>query len=111
MRLSPNFQTDMVSMILNGFGYNGAHPMHRLILNSLLTLLLLPSAFGWAQQDASRYPQQFEGDWSVPNFTFKSGETLPQLRLHYITLGSPARDAAGHVTNAVLVLHGTGGTG
>jgi homoserine O-acetyltransferase/O-succinyltransferase len=92
-------------------GYNGAHLMGRLILRSLLSLLLLPSAFYWAQQGASRYPQQIEGDWSMPNFTFKSGETLPQLRLHYITLGSPARDVAGHVTNAVLVLHGTGGTG
>src|SRR5262245_63962124 len=82
--------------------YNGSHLMARLILSSLLSLLLL-SAACWARQGASRYPQQFEGDWSAPNFTFKSGETLPQLRLHYITLGSPARDAAGHVTNAVLV--------
>jgi homoserine O-acetyltransferase len=77
----------------------------------LLGLLLMLSAFRWAQQDPSGYPQQFESDWSVPDFTFKSGERLPQLRLHYITLGSAARDAAGHVRNAVLILHGTGGTG
>ncbi|PYS47665.1 MAG: hypothetical protein DMG13_27295, partial [Acidobacteria bacterium] len=77
----------------------------------LLCVLLLLSAFCWAQQDPSGYSQQFEGDWNVPDFTFHSGEKLAQLRLHYITLGSPVRDAAGHVRNAVLVLHGTGGIG
>src|SRR5262245_12647327 len=77
----------------------------------LLSPLLLLSPFCWGQQGPSGYPQQFEGDWNVPNFTFKSGETLPELRLHYITLGSPVRDAAGHVRNAVLILHGTGGIG
>src|SRR3989442_11509787 len=77
----------------------------------LLCLLLLLSAFSWAQQEPSGYPQQFEGDWNVPDFTFHSGEKLAQLRLHYITLGSPERDAAGHIRNAVLILHGTGGTG
>src|SRR6266480_2078638 len=76
----------------------------------LLCLLLAFSAFSWAQQQPSGYPQQFEGDWSVSDFTFRSGEKLAQLRLHYITLGSPDRDAAGHVRNAVLMLHGTGGT-
>jgi homoserine O-acetyltransferase/O-succinyltransferase len=76
-----------------------------------LCLLLLLSAFCWAQQDPSGYPQKFEGDWSVPDFTFQSGEKLADLRLHYITLGSPERDAAGHVRNAVLILHGTGGIG
>jgi len=77
----------------------------------LLCLLLLLSAFCWAQQDSSDYPQKFEGDWNVPDFTFQSGEKLADLRLHYITLGSPERDAAGHVRNAVLILHGTGGIG
>lgn len=52
-----------------------------------------------------------EGDWVVPEFTFKSGEVLKGLRLHYTTLGTPRRDPAGHVTNAVLIGHGTGGTG
>jgi homoserine O-acetyltransferase len=72
--------------------------------------MLMLSAFCWAQQEPSGYPRQFEGDWNVPDFTFQSGEKLAQLRLHYITLGSPQRDAAGHVLNAVLMLHGTGGT-
>jgi homoserine O-acetyltransferase len=52
-----------------------------------------------------------EGDFVIHNFQFHSGETLPELRLHYTTLGKPVRDAAGHTTNAVLILHGTGGTG
>ena len=45
------------------------------------------------------------------DFRFASGETLPELRLHYLTLGRPRRDAAGVVRNAVLILHGTGGSG
>jgi homoserine O-acetyltransferase len=49
------------------------------------------------------------GNYIAHNFRFGSGETLPELKLHYLTLGSPHRDAAGHVDNAVLLLHGTGG--
>jgi homoserine O-acetyltransferase/O-succinyltransferase len=52
-----------------------------------------------------------EGDYVAHDFHFKSGETLPELRLHYTTLGKPARDANGHTTNAILILHGTGGSG
>ncbi|MBU6298634.1 MAG: alpha/beta fold hydrolase [Alphaproteobacteria bacterium] len=55
--------------------------------------------------------QSREGDYIARNFKFTSGETLPELRLHYTTLGKPLRDAAGRVTNAVLILHGTGGDG
>jgi homoserine O-acetyltransferase len=50
-----------------------------------------------------------DGSFDIPNYHFKSGETLPKLHLHYITLGKPHRDAAGHTDNAVLLLHGTGG--
>lgn len=49
------------------------------------------------------------GTYTITNFRFATGETLPQLRLHYVTLGTARRDAAGHTTNAVLLLHGTGG--
>ncbi|HEY2548494.1 MAG TPA: hypothetical protein VGI46_20640, partial [Candidatus Acidoferrum sp.] len=52
-----------------------------------------------------------EGDFVLHNFQFHSGESLPELKLHYTTLGKPVKDAAGHTTNAVLILHGTGGTG
>jgi len=49
------------------------------------------------------------GDYIAHDFHFGSGETLPELKLHYLTLGTPHRDARGHVDNAVLLLHGTGG--
>jgi len=51
------------------------------------------------------------GDFVVKNFVFSTGDTLPELRLHYVTRGEPKRDANGVVRNAVLILHGTGGTG
>jgi len=52
-----------------------------------------------------------ESDYVMTNFRFASGETLPELRLHYMTLGNPHRDAQGRVNNAVLILHATGGSG
>ncbi len=57
------------------------------------------------------YPAPKEADFTLADFHFRSGETLPSLRLHYMTIGTPARNAAGEITNAVLVLHGTGGSG
>ena len=53
--------------------------------------------------------QTADGTVKLPNFRFGTGETLPELRLHYITLGTPHRNAAGHTDNAILLLHGTGG--
>jgi len=50
-------------------------------------------------------------DYIIRTFKFETGETLPQVRLHYIALGHPRRDASGVVRNAVLILHGTGGSG
>ncbi len=58
---------------------------------------------------APTWPAPVDGNYTVPEFHFADGEMLSHLRLHYITLGKPRRDAAGHVDNAVLVLHGTGG--
>ncbi len=52
-----------------------------------------------------------EGNYVANDFHFRSGEILPQLKLHYTTYGSPHRDANGRVTNAVMVLHGTTGSG
>ena len=52
-----------------------------------------------------------EGDFAIEAFHFASGETLPALRIHYMTLGTAKRDVAGHVTNAVIVMHGTNGSG
>ena len=60
---------------------------------------------------SSALAQGTQGDYVARNFRFTTGETLAEVRLHYTTLGQPRRDAAGVVRNAVMVLHGTGGTG
>ncbi len=57
------------------------------------------------------YPEPAEGDYLAKDFRFVSGETLAELRLHYTTLGTPARNQSGQVRNAVLIMHGTGGSG
>ena len=78
----------------------------------LMMLALLASLVGdgaWAQEAA--HFAVTESEWVAHDYAFKSGEKLGELRLHYRTLGKPARDANGHVTNAVLILHGTGGSG
>ena len=52
-----------------------------------------------------------EDDFIINDFAFAGGETIRELRLHYRTLGSPRRDARGKVSNTVLILHGTTGSG
>ena len=59
---------------------------------------------------AAGFPALAEADYIIQNFQFDSGQTLPELRLHYRTLGEPKRDAKGRVTNAILILHSTGGS-
>jgi homoserine O-acetyltransferase len=51
-----------------------------------------------------------DGTYVIKDFRFGTGEVLPELKLHYLTLGTPHRNAAGHVDNAILLLHGTGGS-
>ena len=58
----------------------------------------------------AQYPGMTEGDFTIPSFRFRSGETRENLRIHYMTLGTPRRDSRGVVNNAVLVLHATGGS-
>jgi homoserine O-acetyltransferase len=78
----------------------------RLLVFLFLALLGAPAL---AQTDyASRLT---EADIVLRDFRFRSGETLPELRIHYATLGTPHRDAQGRIDNAVMVLHGTGGSG
>src|SRR5215467_14404390 len=74
-------------------------------------LVLLPFRELPAAPQQTATPATTEGDFVVKNFQFRSGESLPELRLHYTTLGKPAKNGQGRVTNAVLILHGTGGTG
>ena len=60
---------------------------------------------------AAEYPAPTERDYVVRDFKFAWGETLPELRLHYRTLGKPEKDAQGQTRNAVLIMHGTTGSG
>jgi homoserine O-acetyltransferase len=69
------------------------------------------SIFAACFASAAEYPAPTEGDYAIHDFKFASGDTLPELRLHYRTLGKPEKDAQGKTTNAVLIMHGTTGTG
>ena len=73
--------------------------------------LLLAVSLAALQPPAAVLPRPAEGDFVIRDFRFASGESLPELRMHYRTLGAPRTDAQGVVRNAVLILHGTGGTG
>ena len=77
-------------------------------ITTLLVFALLAAARPAAAQS---YPAPVEGDFTVKNFLFQSGETLPDVKLRYRTVGTPIKDANGVVRNAVLILHGTGGSG
>jgi homoserine O-acetyltransferase/O-succinyltransferase len=84
--------------------------------NTTLGILFLTFSFlsARAQQPehpAHTWPTPHEADFLVHNFTFKSGETLPEVRLHYASLGKPQKNASGRTTNAVLIVHGTSGDG
>jgi len=72
-----------------------------------LLLFILDASFA----SATDYPVPTEGDYTIRDFKFASGETLPELRLHYRTLGKPEKDANGQTRNAVLIMHGTNGSG
>lgn len=76
----------------------------QVILVLIATLLAMNTSL------AANYPTPQEGDFIVRDFQFKSGEALPELNLHYTTIGTPLRDQAGIVRNAVLLLHGTTGS-
>lgn len=60
---------------------------------------------------AQGYPAPTEHDLKIDNYKFASGGILPSLTLHYATVGTPKTDSTGHVINAVMILHGTGGSG
>jgi homoserine O-acetyltransferase len=74
-------------------------------------VLLLFAAIACLAARAADYPAPTPGNFVVKDFTFKSGEKLAEVKLHYYTLGTPQKDASGKVRNAVLILHGTGGSG
>ncbi|HEY6446815.1 MAG TPA: alpha/beta fold hydrolase [Acidobacteriaceae bacterium] len=84
--------------------------MHRLFA-VLLSLCFATAVL--AQAPKPEYPPTHwpvkNGEYTIASFRFGTGETLPELKLHYLTVGQPHRDPTGHTDNAVLLLHGTGG--
>jgi len=74
-------------------------------------LLTLCAGLAATTNAAAAELRPLEADYVVHDFHFASGETLPELRLHYTFLGKPKKDVQGRVTNAVLIMHGTGGSG
>jgi homoserine O-acetyltransferase/O-succinyltransferase len=59
----------------------------------LFLVVLLAGMVSRAQ--TSHWPTE-DGKYTIKNFHFGSGESIPELKLHYLTLGKPHRDAAGH---------------
>jgi homoserine O-acetyltransferase/O-succinyltransferase len=85
---------------LGGFGIAGI----------VAVALIAPKASAQGERKTP-WPGAKEGDYIAHNFRFQSGQGLPEVRMHYTTLGTPSKDASGRTTNAILILHGTGGTG
>jgi homoserine O-acetyltransferase/O-succinyltransferase len=77
------------------------------MIRYLSAFLLVVAKAVWAAD----YPAPAEGDYTIRDFKFTSGETLPELRIHYRTLGKAEKDAQGKTANAVLIMHGTTGSG
>ena len=75
------------------------------------TFVILSSVLAARVVSAADYPTPTEGEYTIRDFKFQSGETLPELRLHYRTLGASQKDAQGKTTNAVFIMHGTTGSG
>src|SRR5262249_14776163 len=88
-----------------GATWPGCDSIHAMLRFVIAALALAGAAW------AAAYPVPVEGDFITQNYKFTTGEALPELRLHYYTIGSPVKDAAGVVRNAVIIMHGTGGTG
>jgi homoserine O-acetyltransferase len=68
-------------------------------------------AYAAATSKGSRWPNYQGGDFVIRNYAFRSGETLPELKLRYRTLGTTKRNTAGKIVNGVLLLQGNTATG
>ena len=80
------------------------------MVRTILALALATVAVHASAQPAV-FPTPVDGDFVARDFVFGSGERLPEIRIHYRTVGTPRKDADGVVRNGVLILHGTGGSG
>jgi homoserine O-acetyltransferase len=81
-------------------------------MNPIIRIFAFPLCiFAASFAFAADYPTPTEGNYTIRDFKFTSGETLPELRLHYRTLGKPEKDVQDKTTNAILIMHGTTGSG
>jgi len=83
--------------------------MFRSLLTFFIVICMALPLLAYAAPDENLHPQS--GDFVIRDFRFSDGTSLPEVRIHYSTLGTLKRDASGKATNAVLLLHGTTGTG
>jgi homoserine O-acetyltransferase/O-succinyltransferase len=79
-------------------------------MRNLLIFAVAALAAVASPASAGEWPLK-EGDTVLRNFVFADGEKLPEIRMHYATLGTPHRSADGQIDNAIMILHGTGGSG
>jgi homoserine O-acetyltransferase len=82
-----------------------------ILMSKRFVLILVPVLLLARTVWPADYPAPIQGDFILKDFRFESGEVLPELKLHYRTIGTPKQDASGVTRNAVLILHGTGGSG
>jgi len=85
--------------------------LRTLISAGAMSAVFCVAAVAAGAAPAPELTRPLEGDFVIHDFHFASGETLPEVRMHYTFFGRPHNDAQGHVNNAVLILHGTGGSG
>src|SRR5580700_8501424 len=79
---------------------------------TFLLLAFLMTGFGISTiRGQQSFPTPEEGDYVIKNFPFQSGESMPELTLHYTTIGHPVKDKDGKTLNAILIMHGTTGDG
>ena len=106
-----------VTVFSAGIATNSSHPASA---RALVSFLASPAAAGVVTKSGMQpiadggqaaRPSPHEADFVLKDFQFRSGGRLPELRIHYRTFGTPQRDAQGVVRNAVLIMHGTGGSG
>lgn len=82
-----------------------------LLIFVLLAVQLLTAQNTRQQRWIPDYPAPVEGDYRVKDFEFQSKEQLPEMNLHYYTIGKPQKGKDGKVSNAILIMHGTTGNG
>jgi homoserine O-acetyltransferase len=79
-------------------------------IKELLIIIFLFTSLSVRSQQGPNYPAPVEGDFTIKNFEFESGEKLPELKIHYATFGKPHKNKNGQVDNAVIIMHGTTGS-